>query len=119
MVLRRRLLWLLLVALVAAQTLGLVHRVAHGGHAAPAPGLSVQDTNPGEAGGRWLVNLFGDHDDNSCRVFDQLGQGGFLPALPAVPLPVILPSFILPWFQGEALARWAALFDARGPPPVR
>jgi hypothetical protein len=34
-------------------------------------------------------------------------------------LPVIAPAFFLQWFQGEFLARWAALFDARGPPPIR
>ncbi|HSI55701.1 MAG TPA: hypothetical protein VK981_17160 [Ramlibacter sp.] len=110
MQLRRGLLWLVLFALVSAQTLGLMHRVVHPSnieHAVESPARG------------WVLALVGQHDDSGCRVFDQLGQGGFLPSVPVVPLPLLLPSFVFQWFQGEVLARWAALFDARGPPLLR
>jgi hypothetical protein len=34
-------------------------------------------------------------------------------------LPVVLSTAIFDISRGEALARWAALFDARGPPSTR
>ena len=116
MVLRRGLLGLLLFALVAAQTLGLMHRVVHG--AVFEPAAAVQEHEHQDRRG-WADALFGEHDDPGCRLFDQLSHGGCLPSVPAVLLPVAAPSFFLQWFQGEALARWAALFDARGPPQLR
>ena len=122
MALRRGFLWLVLFALVAAQTLGLMHRVVHvpvfGGDAAVVSIIHAQDEGRHSQG--WTVTLFGGHGgEPACRLFDQLSQGGCLPSVPAVLLPVTAPLFFLPWFQGEALARWAALFDARGPPQLR
>jgi hypothetical protein len=119
MALRRSLLWLVLLALVAAQTLGLMHRVVHVAQferqAQVAALHAYNDSSPS-----WTESLFGGHDgEPACRLFDQLSQGGCLPAVAALSLPVIAPLFFLQWFQGEALARWAALFDARGPPQLR
>jgi hypothetical protein len=51
-------------------------------------------------------------------LFDQLGQGA-VPEVAAPQLPVCAPAALILWYQGEYLARWAALFDARGPPSVR
>ena len=119
---RRGLLWLLLVALVAAQTLGLMHRVVHLAGTGEPMALVAQGlhSHQGQAGARgWMADLFSSHDDSGCRDYDQLGHGGMVPDVPAVPLPALAPAFILLWFQGEYLARWAALFDARGPPSVR
>ena len=52
-----------------------------------------------------------------CRLFDQLCHG------PAAPITVVhMLSFALPiaavlmTLEGEYIARWSALFDARGPP---
>jgi hypothetical protein len=118
---RRAWLWLVLFALVAAQTLGLMHRVVHadrGGNVAALAAQFQQDQGPA-AGESWVAGLFSSHDDPGCRLFDQLGQGAMIPELPALNLPVLAPAFVLLWFQGEYLARWAALFDARGPPSVR
>ncbi len=42
-----------------------------------------------------------------------------MPAVALLSLPMALPSLLVAIFQGEALARWAALFDARGPPLTR
>jgi hypothetical protein len=117
---RRGWLWLVLFVLVAAQTLGLMHRVVHpgGGTTAPQAFEQVQG-DKGAAGSGWIAGLISSHDDTGCRLFDQLGQGGMIPQLPAMHLPVMAPAFVVLWFQGEYLARWAALFDARGPPSVR
>jgi hypothetical protein len=120
MSLRRGFLWMVLFALLAAQTMGLMHRVVH----LPVFGADspVVSTSP-HAGGHsrgWADTLFVGHDgESACLLFDQLTQGGCLPSVPAVLLPVTAPLFFLQWFQGEALARWAALFDARGPPQLR
>ena len=117
MVQRRGWLWLVLFALMAAQTMGLMHRVVHGGNAAPVPVHSVQDG--GAASGDWLAGLFSSHDETSCPLYDQLAQGGPIIMPPALALPLVPAAFVLQWFQGEVLARWAALFDARGPPSIR
>jgi hypothetical protein len=122
MTLRRGLLWFLLLALVAVQALGLVHSVAHADRSASASGFAVgQAEADDESGHRRESGLFGGHDDDAgCLLYDQLSHGGCLPVpAAAAALPMIPPAFFLQWFQGEFLARWAALFDARGPPPVR
>ena len=104
MVQKRGWLWLVLFALMAAQTMGLMHRVVHhAGAGADGP----------------LAALFSTHDEPTCPLYDQLGHGGMILVPPAVPLPLVPAAFVLQWFQGEVLARWAALFDARGPPAIR
>jgi hypothetical protein len=119
MVHKRGWLWLVLFALMAAQTMGLMHRVVHGGIAAPVAAPYAQDDGAGRAGGGWLAGLFSSHDDASCPLYDQLAQGGLVTLPPALALPLVPSAFVLQWFQGEVLARWAALFDARGPPSIR
>ncbi len=111
--------WMLL-ALVAVQTLGQVHRVAH------APGLHAEHVHESHAhaepdhAANWIAGLFGGHEDTpECRLFDQstLGDasGGVVqPVLPSSP-----SAALLAFFQGEVVARRAALFEARGPPSFR
>ncbi len=114
-------------ALLLAQTLGLMHGLNHGGgpyaqeHAQKsAVHLASHDhqdhhDHPGQ--GNWLESLFSSHDGESdCRLYDQASHGSAAPAVAPVILPAVLPSPVVAIFQGEALARWAALFDARGPP---
>ena len=119
---RRGLLWLVLFALIAAQTLGLMHRVFHHAGADVAATFvaerAIQQADASQPRG-WLASLFSSHEDSSCPLYDQLGQGGMITVPPAVPLPLVPSAFVLLWFQGEVLARWAALFDARGPPSIR
>nr|WP_233102100.1 hypothetical protein [Variovorax sp. IB41] len=69
--------------------------------------------------GHGVVSLFGDHTDAECRLYDQLSHGSSVPGVPLVVLPVLLPSATFAYLQGEAIARWVALFDARGPPSTR
>ncbi|MET0311546.1 MAG: hypothetical protein ABW051_05805 [Burkholderiaceae bacterium] len=114
----------LLFAFLAMQTLGFMHRVEHG----PAHGLGAavaavaheaahaHSDDHGHAG----PGLFSSHDDGSpsCQVYDQLSHADFVAPAGACALPSVPPSFRILFFQGEAVARWATLFDARGPPPV-
>jgi len=117
MQLRRVSVWLLLCALLAAQTFGLVHRVAHGSGASQATQAST--ASPASMSG-WAQDLFAGHEgDPSCKLFDQLNACGAMPELPAIALPMLAPLFFLSWSQGEVLSRWATLFDARGPPFLR
>lgn len=127
----RSLAWILVFALLLAQMLGLMHGVAHGSQM-QALGSGQEhhhvhdhdhdhDQGPhADHGNGWLESLFSSHDaDSDCRLFDQASHGNAAPALPALSLPILLSSFVVDIPQGEALARWAALFDARGPPLTR
>jgi hypothetical protein len=114
----------LVIALWFAGTLGLIHRSLH------VPGLG-QPTAAMQAGhaeaavrhaghpSHGIASLFGDHTDAECRLYDQLSHGSGALGVPMVVLPVLLPSATFAYLQGEAIARWVALFDARGPPSTR
>jgi hypothetical protein len=127
------LLWLLAAALLFAQLLGLMHGVVHGpqaqlhthphsnvhhdGHRHEHAALAHAEEE-GDAG--WLASLFSSHDgDSDCRLFDQASDGQAAPTFPMLSLPLVLSSVAFDISRGEALARWAALFDARGPPSTR
>ena len=125
--------WLLAAALLLAQLLGLMHGVVHGpqahihshshahhdGHHQEHAALAHAE-EAGEGGGSWLVALFSLHDgDSDCRLFDQASHGQAAPTLPMLSLPLVLCTVAFDISRGEALARWAALFDARGPPSTR
>jgi len=104
---------MLAIVLIAAQALGLVHRTLHGplaGSGVPAQAL-VQKSPGAES------VAFSDHQagDIQCRLLDSLGHAG-PPTVPVVLLPLAMGSFELAHCHGESLARWVALFDARGPP---
>lgn len=118
--------WLLACALLLAQTLGLMHGVVHSPQKAvndrAAVGFqydqkSALQVAAGPATGNWVNALFSSHHgDNDCRLFDQTSHGSAAPQVAAPAMPVVLPPLAVAIFQGEALARWAALFEARGPP---
>jgi hypothetical protein len=115
---RRVLLWLIACALIAAQALGFMHRIAHLPHQQPDH-HHARAAASGHEAASWLQQLFEAHaDDSTCRLFDPLNHEGG-PTVPAVAQPVLLASFFLDILQGEFLARWAALYDARGPPLLR
>ena len=131
------LVWLLAAALLLAQLLGLMHGVVHGpqahvhshsslnssvhhdGHQHEHSALALAHAEE-EGEGGWLASLFSSHDgDSDCRLFDQASHGQAAPAFPLLSLPLVLSSVAFDISRGEALARWAALFDARGPPSTR
>lgn len=116
-------LWLVL-SLLLSQTLGQLHAVKHAvKHGGPvahehAPSQHVaQDAHHDQHDDGFLDILFSSHaSDSDCRLYDQLSGGQAMPVLVGALLPTVLPSVQVAIFAGEALARWAALFDARGPP---
>ena len=131
-------LWLAL-SLLLSQSLGQWHAVKHGGvsagagahaahahdgHGARASYAGLEAHEAGQAHHHhhdhgFLEALFSSHESASdCRLFDQLCDGQAMPVVVAAPLPIVLPSRLVAIFAGDALARWAALFDARGPPPA-
>lgn len=115
----------LALALLLAPLLGLVHGVVHGAggslEAARAhvhDGVSHTPDHPDAHG--WLADVFSVHTENSdCRVYDQLCHSDAVSVPPAAVLPIVLSSFVFHFVEGEALARRAALFEARGPPLTR
>lgn len=125
------LVWLLAGALLLAQLLGLMHGVVHGpqahlhshhesAFAHTSHDHDHADTAQDEHEGNWLASLFSSHGgDSDCRLFDQASQGHAAPVLPMLSLPLVLCTVAFDISRGEALARWAALFDARGPPSTR
>jgi hypothetical protein len=121
---RRGWMWLLAFALVAAQALGFMHRLVHSPQAAAAHEVAAHqaggDGNDHGQDNRWVAGLFSGHDSegSTCRLFDALSHD-IAPAIAITALPALLLPIFLQWAQGEALVRWAALFDARGPPSLR
>ena len=125
--------WLLASAILLLQTLGFVHGVVHRSGAVPGTavqlsadaGMPVAKTDVEAAASRpalapaksRIALLFSSHaNDSDCLLYDQAGHGGAALHVAYLALPVLLPSLAVAIFQGEAIARWAALFDARGPP---
>jgi hypothetical protein len=146
MTLRRLLFVCLLLAVMATQSLGVMHAVVHLPRQGEAHGEAYSETHnparnearseahndapadlhrayaPGGPHAQHSVvhDLFGGHgDDFDCQLYDQLSHGNGPPRVAVVVLPVLLPVFLFQHFQGDAVARWATLFDARGPPPLR
>ena len=124
--------WLLASA-ACAQALGSLHGVAHALHvqepqvqaihAQAAPGSAeaaahpdTADAQPGPQPGL-IASLFALHDDApDCRILDGLGQHAPVEAVHTV-APQPMPGSLVRRLQhGAFVARWAALFDARGPP---
>jgi hypothetical protein len=125
----RTLLAILALSIWLASMLGMVHRTLHGhegGYKASAATVVTAGDDavaiPAKAhqhasGG--LFALFGDHTLSDCNLYDQF-SGWHVPlSVPPVVLPIVLPAATFAWLEGEALARWVALFDARGPPSTR
>ena len=131
---------LLSAALVMAQMLGAVHGTAHGpaaslihasGHATDDDHEHRHGQEPNDAhkqnklqnkatassSSQFVISLFSSHQTASdCSLYDLASPGGALLAVAHIALPAVLPPLAVAIFAGEALARWAALFDARGPP---
>ena len=125
MVLRRmawRAAWsYLALVLLLAPVLGLMHGVIHraGDQARSAQAQAVEAGGPAHGHG-WMDDLFSVHgNDSDCRIFDQLCHSDAPPALPLLVLPMALSPFVFHFLEGDVLARWAALFEARGPPLAR
>ena len=116
----RTIVWLLTLALLFAQMLGLMHGTVHGSGSSGGPAsvhASFAKAERAHAHHGVVDSLFASHtSDADCRLYDQASHGSAALHVASLVLPVLLPSFAVAIFEGEALARWAALFDARGPP---
>lgn len=115
--------WSLVLGLMLlAQTLGLVHGVAHNpqagsGHEAELRHVHDADADPDPAEG-WLGKLFASHEEGGdpCRVFDHQGHSVLMTTVAALALPSVLHAFVPIEGAGCRLAASAAPFGARGPP---
>lgn len=128
----RRRVWLLLaLALLLGQTLGLMHRALHAPQAqvelAHALLEAREAAHPShhvhgacDHGPSWLADLFATHDagDPACHLSDPLNPP-HVQAPPMVTLPALPAATLLVEALGDFVARWASLFDARGPPAPR
>ena len=105
----------LALALLLPQMLGLWHGVAHDQTHGQAQHARADHD---QAGTSSLASLFTSHDDGSpdCRLYDQASHDGLATTVAAPGLPLNTPGTGVALFAGDALARWAAQFDARGPP---
>jgi hypothetical protein len=113
------LLGVLVLALWLATTLGLLHRAVHGQVGPQQHAGASHEASPQAHAPHGLFAFFGDHTDAECRLYDQLSHGPAALCVPPVFLPVTLPAATFAWLEGEALVRWVALFEARGPPSAR
>ncbi|MBU1359264.1 MAG: hypothetical protein KKC79_07960 [Gammaproteobacteria bacterium] len=105
-------------AVWAATTLGVLHGAVHNPVALHAlPGAVHATSAPASHHG--LKALFGEHGKSECRLYDQLSHGPAALCVPMLFAPLALPLATFAWLEGEALARWVALFEARGPPSIR
>ena len=115
---------LLAAVLVMTQTLGAIHAITHGSSGSLLRSHDHDHDHGHEhaeveasSSSHVFTALFSSHQEASdCRLYDQASHDGGLVAAMQSTLPVVPPPFTVAIFQGEALARWAALFDARGPP---
>lgn len=105
----------LMFALWFAATLGLFHRTVH----VPELAAAAVVSETGHAHATGLAALFGEHGEAECRLYDHLSGGPAALSVPLVVLPITLPAATFAFLQGEFIARWVALFDARGPPSTR
>ncbi len=126
----------LALALLMVPLLGLMHGVVHGlSHGLPSVVASantphraqtradsvesLQVATAVDASG-WSKKFFTGHDKAAdCLVFDQLCHADALHFLPLQALSTPLPNIVWVTLAGDFIARWAALFQARGPPSAR
>jgi hypothetical protein len=103
-------------AMVLGQTLGLVHRLVHAssGHEVGATGVTAPSAAHGVS---WSKGLFEEHNEPTCRLYDAVAGGAALTTACSF-LPAAFSAHLITFRSGEALSRWAALFEARGPPPA-
>lgn len=114
--------WLLVLCLVAAQLLGMMHRIVHAPSAGHGPALAavataVADRADADTG---MPGLFATHDGNhaSCELYDAHAQGG-VPSIPVLPLLAAEICFLGNLFQPAPPLPAQTLFEARAPPFLR
>lgn len=121
----------LALVLLLSQTLGLLHGIVHAPSMATGPTAQVAHVpnaaevvaEPAPGADPYFSRLFRGHSnqdgDPACCLYDQSSHFDALPGVPVLALPLVLPPFVFSVLLGLAVARWHALFQARGPPSVR
>jgi len=103
------------------QQLGLMHRYAHeAGKAAQVEAVaqSTGQMTPLIAA-PMASSGFPTHDAGLCGVLDHLSAGQALTSLHILTLATLPSLTYLSLLSGNFIARWAAQFNARGPPVSR
>lgn len=111
----------LVLALVWAQSMGLWHRVVHwdAPHTARA-GMALPSALHVGQTPKLMQRLFAGHLlDTDCQFFDQHSHGDLLSSATAATVGLALSAPVLVASHALAVARWHALFQARGPPSLR
>ncbi len=105
---------LLVTALLAVQSMGQWHRLVH------VDRDHTVNTGLTQSAPATVAKLFSNHhSDTDCQLFDQLSHADSVTAIFAIAVAVaVLPRYLRA-SHGLAVARWHALFQARGPPSVR
>lgn len=119
MAFRRNLSTLVVVALLFAQTLGLLHAVIHAPHLRQGETAAAAAEHTGARPSQLLSDAFShEAGDTTCRLFDALAGGSGVAAASA-------PAAVCPASAGPLFARLAqphaapcAQFEARGPPAL-
>ena len=122
--------WVLVLALLWAQSLGLWHGIVHGGRALGRVHESLiladaaSDAPPAASGASRPLNffesLFGNHHEGvDCELFDQLCHGDALVSALVLAIALVVPAAHIAHLTGLAAVRWTALFHARAPPFFR
>lgn len=116
----------LVFAVCFASTLGQLHRAVHGvpaGRAIVQAGVKsafgeIQGSAKTERHASGLLALLFDdgHSAGDCLLYDQLSSGPAACGFFTLDLPILMSTAALARREGQALSRWVALFDARGPP---
>lgn len=112
----------LLVAMVAAQSLGAMHTIVHAtaAHATHQAGPAHSEAQGRAITTGWVAKLFAAHSDESdCRLYDQVSHGDCMPAVPLLGFPLQLTPLFLQVFEALPPLIFAALVQARGPPSIR
>ena len=121
----------LALALLMVPLMGLMHGIVHGylhGQSTAQSQVQAQASVAQTPAGRslthahkgWTDALFSSHGKAAdCLVFDQLCHADALHSLQLQALPTPLPNIVLVTLAGDFIARWAALYQARGPPSAR
>ena len=112
----------LLVAMVAAQSLGFMHNIVHAvpPHAERQVCPLHPEVHERATATGWVAQLFAAHSDESdCRLYDQFSHGDSMPSVPALFVPLQALPVFLQVFEASLPLMPAALVQARGPPSVR
>ena len=110
---------MLALLLLWAQMWGQWHGVAHPQGFALGVAAAHVHAHEGHAAGAEHAGFDHDAGDAECRLLDQLSHADSLPCVPLLALPAGFSTALLAHNAGLAVARWAALFQARAPPTFR